>query len=235
MQFQKIDPRVTITTPLGEIKIRFYPDEATRHVENFLKLAKMEFYDETTFHRVGPGFIIQSGDPLSKNPDRSLHGSGSPGYWLNPETSNRLHKRGAVGMAKMPRESNSTRDPNDNGSQFYICVRTAADWIVCIRLRRGLSGNGCGGQDRHRRARRIRQSSEANYDDDDSERVTQPRLAFVRLGQSKRFHRLPCSGTSFGSGIEKLSWIGVDADFRHTAALPDHFIEGSHGIVPMGI
>ncbi len=122
MQFQKIDPRVTITTPFGEIKIRFYPDDAPRHVENFIKLAKMGFYDGTTFHRVVPGFIIQGGDPLSKNSDRSLHGSGSPGYWLNPETSDRPHKRGAVAMAKVPRESNSTRDPNDNGSQFYICV-----------------------------------------------------------------------------------------------------------------
>ena len=126
MQFQKIDPRVTITTPFGEIKIRFYPDDAPRHVENFLKLAKMGFYDGTTFHRVVPGFIIQGGDPLSKNPDRSLHGSGSPGYWLNPETSDRPHKRGAVAMAKVPRESNSTRDPNDNGSQFYICVADAS-------------------------------------------------------------------------------------------------------------
>ena len=80
------------------------------------------FYDGTTFHRVVPGFIIQGGDPLSKNPNRSLHGSGSPGYWLNPETSDRSHKRGAVGMAQVPRESNSMRDPNDNGSQFYICV-----------------------------------------------------------------------------------------------------------------
>ena len=122
MQFQKIDPRVTITTPFGEIKIRFYPDDAPRHVENFLKLAKMGFYNGTTFHRVVPGFIIQGGDPLSKSPDRSLHGSGSPGYWLNPETSDRPHKRGAIAMAKVPRESNSTRDFNDNGSQFYICV-----------------------------------------------------------------------------------------------------------------
>ena len=61
MQFQKIDPRVTITTPFGEIKIRFYPDDAPRHVENFLKLAKMGFYDGTTFHRIVPGFIIQGG------------------------------------------------------------------------------------------------------------------------------------------------------------------------------
>ena len=57
-----------------------------------------------------------SDDPLSKTADRSLHGSGSPGYWLNPETSDRPHKRGAIAMAKVP------RDFNDNGSQFYICV-----------------------------------------------------------------------------------------------------------------
>ena len=128
MQFQKIDPRVTITTPLGEIKIRFYPDDAPRHVENFLKLAKMGFYDGTTFHRVVPGFIIQGGDPLSKTADRALHGSGSPGYWLNPETSDRPHKRGAIGMAKVPRESNSTRDPTITVRSFISVSMTAAGW-----------------------------------------------------------------------------------------------------------
>lgn len=122
MEFKKIDPRVTIATRFGEIKIRFYPDAAPRHVENFVNLVKMGFFDGTTFHRVVPGFIIQGGDPLSKNPDRSLHGTGSPGYFLPPETSDRPHKRGAVGMAKVPRESNSTRDFNDSGSQFFISV-----------------------------------------------------------------------------------------------------------------
>ena len=122
MEFKKIDPRVTITTKFGEIKIRFYPDDAPRHVENFINLIKMGFYNGTTFHRVVPGFLIQGGDPLSKNPDRSLHGTGSPGYFLTPETSDRPHKRGAIGMAKVPRESNSTRDFNDSGSQFFISV-----------------------------------------------------------------------------------------------------------------
>jgi peptidyl-prolyl cis-trans isomerase B (cyclophilin B) len=122
MEFKKIDPRVTITTKFGEIKIRFYPDAAPRHVENFINLVKMGFYNGTTFHRVVPGFIIQGGDPLSKNPDRSLHGTGSPGYFLPPEPNDRPHKRGAVSMAKVPRESNSTRDFNDSGSQFFISV-----------------------------------------------------------------------------------------------------------------
>lgn len=122
MEFKKIDPRVTITTKFGEIKIRFYPEDAPRHLDNFLKLAKMGFYDGTTFHRVVPGFIIQGGDPLSKEPDRRRHGSGGPGYWLNPEPSDRPHKRGAVSMAKTPRDGTSTRDFNDNGSQFFICL-----------------------------------------------------------------------------------------------------------------
>ena len=122
MEFKKIDPRVTITTKFGEIKIRFYPEDAPRHLDNFLKLAKMGFYDGTTFHRVVPGFVIQGGDPLSKEPDRRRHGSGGPGYWLNPEMSDRPHKRGAVSMAKTPRDGTSTRDFNDNGSQFFICL-----------------------------------------------------------------------------------------------------------------
>ncbi|HLZ33218.1 MAG TPA: peptidylprolyl isomerase, partial [Nitrospira sp.] len=96
IEFRKIDPRVTITTKFGEIKIRFYPDAAPRHVENFINLIKMGFYDGTTFHRVVPGFIVQGGDPLSKTPNRLLHGTGSPGYFLTPETSDRPHKRGAV-------------------------------------------------------------------------------------------------------------------------------------------
>jgi len=123
MEFKKIDPRATITTKFGEIKIRFYPDAAPRHVENFINLAKMGFYDGTTFHRVVPGFVIQGGDPLSKGGgDRRNHGSGGPGYWLNPEQSDRPHKRGAVSMAKTPRDGTSTRDFNDNGSQFFICL-----------------------------------------------------------------------------------------------------------------
>lgn len=126
IEFQKKDPRATIITKFGEIKIRFYPDDAPRHVENFITLAKLAFYDGTTFHRVIPGFIIQGGDPLSKNPDRSLHGTGGPGYWLNPEPNDRPHKRGALSMAKVPRESNSTRDFNDSGSQFFICVKDSS-------------------------------------------------------------------------------------------------------------
>jgi peptidyl-prolyl cis-trans isomerase B (cyclophilin B) len=122
MQFQKKDPRAVLHTPFGDMLIKFYPDDAPQHVENFIKLVKMGFYNGLLFHRVVPGFIIQGGDPYSKNPDRMLHGTGGPGYWLSPELNDRPHKRGALSMAKVPRESNSTRNFNDSGSQFFISV-----------------------------------------------------------------------------------------------------------------
>lgn len=125
MNFKKKNPKVVISTKYGDMEIRFFPDTAPRHVENFMNLAKMKFYDGTTFHRVVPGFIIQGGDPMSKQADRSLHGTGTPGYTLTPEPSDRPHRRGTVSMAKVPRSVEMTRDINDNGSQFFICVQDA--------------------------------------------------------------------------------------------------------------
>ena len=126
LTFKRKNPKVIISTKFGDITIRFYPDVAPRHVDNFLNLAKIGFYDSTTFHRIVPGFVIQGGDPLSKEPDRSIHGKGGPGFSLNPEPSDQPHRRGTVSMAKMPRNEDRTRDVNDNGSQFFICVEDAA-------------------------------------------------------------------------------------------------------------
>ena len=72
-----------------------------------------------------PGFLIQGGDPLSKHPDRKLHGTGGPGFGLPPEPSDRPHRRGTLSMAKVPRTEETTRDVTDNGSQFFICVEDA--------------------------------------------------------------------------------------------------------------
>ena len=119
---KKKNPKVVIDTRFGKIAIRFFADVAPRHMDNFLNLVNMGFYNGTTFHRVVPGFIIQGGDPLSKEPDRNLHGTGGPGFSLTPETSDRPHRRGTLSMAKMPRNDDRTRDINDNGSQFFICV-----------------------------------------------------------------------------------------------------------------
>ena len=124
-QFKKKNPKATISTKFGKIELRFFPDAAPRHVENFINLAKIKFFDGTTFHRVKPGFLIQGGDPLSKHPDRKLHGTGGPGFGLPPEPSDRPHRRGTLSMAKVPRTEETTRDVTDNGSQFFICVEDA--------------------------------------------------------------------------------------------------------------
>jgi len=107
-----------IETKFGNIEIRFFPEVAPNHVRNFIELAKKGFYDGTTFHRVIPGFMIQGGDPNSKNPDRSKHGFGGPGYTLKAEFNEKPHKRGTLSMAR-------SQDPDSAGSQFFICVADA--------------------------------------------------------------------------------------------------------------
>ena len=125
-QFQKKNPKATIFTKFGKIEIRFFTDLAPRHVENFINLVKLKFYDGTTFHRIVPDFIIQGGDPLSKDPNRELHGTGGPGYSIPAEPNDRPHRRGTFSMAKVPRSVETTRDVSDNGSQFFICVEDSS-------------------------------------------------------------------------------------------------------------
>jgi peptidyl-prolyl cis-trans isomerase B (cyclophilin B) len=108
-----------IETTLGNIELKFFPDVAPNHVKNFIDLAKKGFFDGTTFHRVIPGFMIQGGDPNSKNPDKSKHGMGGPGTTVRAEFSDKPHKRGTLSMAR-------SQDPDSAGSQFFICVADAA-------------------------------------------------------------------------------------------------------------
>ncbi|MCH2396722.1 MAG: peptidylprolyl isomerase [Nitrososphaerales archaeon] len=105
-----------IETNFGNIVIQLYPDVAPGHVENFVKLAQDGFYDGTTFHRVIPDFMIQGGDPNSKDEDRSNDGQGGPGFTINAEFSDVPHKRGILSMAR-------AQDPNSAGSQFFIVVK----------------------------------------------------------------------------------------------------------------
>ena len=107
-----------IETKFGNMELRFFPDVAPNHVNNFIELAKKGFYDGTTFHRVIPGFMIQGGDPNSKNPDRSKHGMGGPGYTIKAEFNEKPHKRGTLSMAR-------SANPDSAGSQFFICVADA--------------------------------------------------------------------------------------------------------------
>ena len=104
-----------IHTDFGDIVLEFLPEVAPNHVDNFSSLAKQGFYDGTTFHRVIPGFMIQGGDPNSKDPDRSRHGTGGPGYSMKAEFNSTPHQRGIVSMAR-------SRHPDSAGSQFFICV-----------------------------------------------------------------------------------------------------------------
>ncbi len=104
-----------LETNQGNIVLRFFPDKAPKHVENFLKLAKSGFYDGTKFHRVIPGFMIQGGDPNSKDADRSNDGGGGPDYTIDAEFNDVPHVRGILSMARTP-------DPNSAGSQFFIMV-----------------------------------------------------------------------------------------------------------------
>lgn len=110
-----IETRATIETKFGNIELSFFPETAPNHANNFLELAKKGFYDGTTFHRVIPGFMIQGGDPNSKNPDRSTHGMGGPGCTIKAEFNDRRHKRGILSMAR-------AAHPDSAGSQFFICV-----------------------------------------------------------------------------------------------------------------
>lgn len=108
-----------IVTDLGEITIEFWPDVAPKTVANFKKLAKSGFYDGTAFHRVVKGFMIQGGDPLTKDPSAAdRFGTGGPGYTIGPEFSDRKHIRGVVSMAR-------SREPDSAGSQFFICLDAA--------------------------------------------------------------------------------------------------------------
>ncbi len=108
-----------IDTDHGEIVIRFLDDAAPGHVENFKKLAREGFYDGTTFHRVIPDFMIQGGDPNSKDDDPNNDGRGGPGYTIPAEIRAR-HTRGAVAAARRPDQVNPQKE--SSGSQFYICV-----------------------------------------------------------------------------------------------------------------
>ena len=111
--------KAVIETKFGNIELRFFPEVAPNHVNNFIELAKKGFYDGTTFHRVIPGFMIQGGDPNTKDPDRSKHGMGSPGHTIKAEFNDRHHKRGTLSMAR-------SADPHSAGSQFFICVADAS-------------------------------------------------------------------------------------------------------------
>lgn len=109
------DDVAVLDTTQGKIVFMFFPDVAPKTVENFKSLANKGFYDGTKFHRVIPGFMIQGGDPNSKDNDRTNDGTGGSGTNVPAEFSMVDHKRGIVSMAR-------SQDPNSASSQFFIVV-----------------------------------------------------------------------------------------------------------------
>ena len=105
-----------LKTSMGTIVFKFFEKDAPKHVANFKKLASSGFYDGTTYHRVIPGFMIQGGDPNSKDADRSNDGLGGSGTNIPAEFNANKHLRGTVSMAR-------AQDPNSASSQFFICVK----------------------------------------------------------------------------------------------------------------
>lgn len=107
------DSVVIMETELGKIVIGFFPNDAPNHVQNFISLSESGFYDETLFHRIIPGFMIQGGDPNTIDGDPSTWGMGGPEERLEAEFNTIKHNRGIVSMAR-------SADPDSGGSQFFI-------------------------------------------------------------------------------------------------------------------
>ncbi len=106
---------------MGEIRLRFFPDKAPGHVDNFKKLTREGFYDGATFHRVIPNFMIQGGDPQSKDENPDNDGQGGPGYTIPAEFNDVPHKRGILSMAR-------SSNPDSAGSQFFIMLADSPAW-----------------------------------------------------------------------------------------------------------
>ena len=105
-----------IKTSEGDMVVQFWTDAAPNTVENFKKLARQGFYDGTIFHRIVKQFMIQGGDPNSKDPAKEKsYGEGGPGYNIKAEFNDHSHDRGVISMARGP-------DPDSAGSQFFICL-----------------------------------------------------------------------------------------------------------------
>lgn len=103
-----------LKTSYGEMVLKFWPDVAPGTVENFKKLARTNFYDGTAFHRIMKGFMIQGGDPLTKDPANAARfGTGGPGYQIKAEFNAKSHQKGVISMAR-------SSDPNSAGSQFFL-------------------------------------------------------------------------------------------------------------------
>jgi cyclophilin family peptidyl-prolyl cis-trans isomerase len=122
----RADDCALVTLKVGKEKelrrfaVEFYEADAPATVENFKKLGRKGFYKGTAIHRAFPNTLLQFGDPLSKDKDRTKVGTGGPGYTIQPEIR-RKHTKGAVVAARLPDKLNPSRV--SNGSQFFVCLK----------------------------------------------------------------------------------------------------------------
>lgn len=121
MQNAQTNQKVVLKTNFGDIVLELFSADAPKTVENFIKLSKSGFYNGTKFHRVIKGFMIQGGDPNSKDDDWSNDGMGGPGYKFEDEINSNKLVRGTLAMANA--------GPNTNGSQFFIVTTEATPWL----------------------------------------------------------------------------------------------------------
>ena len=116
---KKANEVAIIKTSAGEIALELWPDVAPKTVENFKTLARKGFYNGTAFHRIVKGFMIQGGDPLTKDAAmENRWGTGGPGHTVKAEFNDQPHQRGVISMAR-------SQDPDSAGSQFFICLGDA--------------------------------------------------------------------------------------------------------------
>ena len=115
------NPVAIMKTNMGEIKLELFAKDAPETVANFIKLSNEKFYDGVRFHRVIKGFMIQGGDPNSKDDNWLNDGIGGPGYAFNDEINSNKIIKGVLAMANA--------GPNTNGSQFFIVTAESAPWL----------------------------------------------------------------------------------------------------------
>jgi len=135
--------RVKVVTNRGTFTISLYPKDAPNTVATFLELVSSKFYDGIKFHRVEPGFVVQAGDPQTKNPkvDPALYGTGGPGFKIKAEINSKRHLTGTVAMAR-------GQEMDSAGSQFLHNARAAAVARRPVhRVRAGSLGDGRGQDD----------------------------------------------------------------------------------------
>lgn len=123
-----------LKTNKGDIKIKFYGQDSPRTVRNFVKLAEDDFYNGVKFHRVIPDFMIQTGDPNSKDDNWADDGTGGPGYMFDDEFNDHKLVRGSVAMANS--------GPNTNGSQFFIVTKDSTPWLDGVHTNFGEVAEG---------------------------------------------------------------------------------------------